>query len=299
MCLAFFGLKVKEGIEFLLLFNRDEFFERETLPLGFHHNDQELKGKLFYSLDVITQGTFLCLNIDNGNFCILLNHNFKTNPYDKSLTLKRGQIPIDFCKLEPNENDFNKFISDLDEHKAEYNGFNIIYGNMKKNILFYYTNNNEDKSMPIKLEMGEMYAITNDLIFSSNKRAEYGLQLINVTLNKEHKDEKELVESLFKDMYDNNRTLELNLPQDYDFSNFNIMSIEPEIKRNLVSSVYVNDNINQHYINYGTRHTICIMLDDAGQLKTYEYFDEFENIEDGGIKVKQRDLNNLKLYKFN
>jgi hypothetical protein len=67
------------------------------------------------------------------------------------------------------------------------------------------------------------------------------------------------------------------------------MSIEPEIKRNLVSSVYVNDNINQHY-NYGTRHTMCIMLVGIGQLKTYEYFVEFENIEEDEIKVKQRNL---------
>jgi uncharacterized protein with NRDE domain len=299
MCLAFFGVNIKPGIKFLLLFNRDEFFNRETLPLGYHYvDDPDYKDKLFYSLDVMTKGTFFCINVANGNFCILLNNNFTTNPYNKGLILKRGAIPIDFCKLDAEESEYISFLTVLDSRKNEYNGFNIVCGNMRTGYLYYYTNNSDGNPVPVALQQGQIFAITNSYLFNSNVRAEYGLSLVNKTI--EEVDEPDyLVESLFDVMYDNKRLLEVDLPN-YNPSDFNIFNILPEHRRQLVSSVYVNDNFNGFYMKYGTRHTITILLTESDELKIYEYYDDFEKDVNGiNEKIKKREKDGLKFYKFN
>ena len=47
---------------------------------NFHYDkDNMYKDCLFFPLDHISGGTFLCLNIKNGNFGLLLNNNFSEN----------------------------------------------------------------------------------------------------------------------------------------------------------------------------------------------------------------------------
>jgi len=144
ICFIYFTNNPNSKIKFIILFNREEFLKRPAESLGFHPINRQSQDFLLYPLDVPTQGTFLCLNTKNGNFCFLLNNPLKSNSYNPNCKLKRGSLPLEFCKLDDRENSWNDFFEKLNEDKAEYNGFNILCGNFKKGIVKYYTNNSED-----------------------------------------------------------------------------------------------------------------------------------------------------------
>ena len=127
LCFLYFSKNKNSKIKTLLLFNREEFLKRSSKCLGFHMNNSIYQDLLLYPLDVPTQGTFYCINIKTGNICFLLNNPRTSNKYNPDLILKRGDIPIDFCKLDSEENSWNHFIENLNSKKTEFNGFNIIF----------------------------------------------------------------------------------------------------------------------------------------------------------------------------
>jgi uncharacterized protein with NRDE domain len=290
MCLSFFGVNVNGKIKFILLFNRDEYFNRETLPLGFYCEDEEYKDKLLFPLDIISNGTFLCINKENGNFCILLNNTREDKPYDPKLTLKRGSIPIEFCKLD--NNDYDQFFKSLEEKKNEYNGYNIICGNMIIGSLFYYSNNTQEVC-PIKLQQGEIIGISNYSINYKTEKIEYGKKSLSQIIKCEDIDS--IKYSLFDLMQDQKKFCDLEILKNIFHFEFN--KIDYEVKKALLSSIYITDNINNFYFKFGTRHTICLIMDNMNILNIYEYFDEFEEIN-GVYTVKKRDKNKIKNLKY-
>ena len=144
LCFIYFTSHPNSKIKFLILFNREEFLKRPAESFGFHPIDGLKQNYLLYPLDVPTKGTYLSLNTKNGNFSFLLNNSLKSNSYNVNCRLKRGSLPLEFCKLDDQENNWNIFFEKLNKDKAEYNGFNIICGNFKNRIVKYYTNNSED-----------------------------------------------------------------------------------------------------------------------------------------------------------
>ena len=118
------GFNCHTEIKFFLLFNRDEYLNRPTIPIKLY------EGYLLYSLDEKSGGTFLCVNIKNGNFSCLLNHEFKENPYSATTKFKRGSLPIEFCK----EENFEAFFKKLKENQSLIWIYYII--NKRKFIIF-------------------------------------------------------------------------------------------------------------------------------------------------------------------
>ena len=291
MCLSFFGININGRIKFILLFNRDEYFNRETLPLGYYYDDQEFRDKLLFPLDIISNGTFLCLNKENGNFCILLNNSGENKPYDPKLTLKRGSIPIEYCKIQTNE--YTQFFKSLEEKKNEYNGYNIICGNMKEGTLYYFSNNT-DEPCPIELQQGEILGITNNSIFSKTEKIEYGKERLSEILKSEDNIDN-IKDSLFALMQDEKKFCDKEILK--NIFHFEFSNIDREIKKALLSSIYITDNINNFYFKFGTRHTICLLLDSQNILNIYEYFDEFEEIN-GVYTIKKREKNKIKNLRF-
>lgn len=66
MCIALWYLK--DG-KFVLLFNREEFSQRRTKKLGI------IKNSIACGLDLVGGGTWLAVNVSNGNIAFVTNRN--------------------------------------------------------------------------------------------------------------------------------------------------------------------------------------------------------------------------------
>lgn len=299
MCISFVSYEISGEIKFALIFNRDEFFNRETSTMGFNSTDEKYKNKLFYPLDVLSNGTFLCINIDNGNFCCLLNNNFIENPYNSSKTSKRGNISIDFCKLDNTISDYDSFFKILKETKDEYNGYNLLCGNMKTGPIYYFTNNStdyEDVDLPIVLNPKHIVGVSNYFLYNKIDKVEHGKQLVEEVLQS-YSNKDDIVINLFKIMENNKKFMNIDLVKDNYEAN---ILINKELKHYVSSSIYINDNVLDKYIEYGTRHTICLVMDKDNRLEIFEYFDEIIQNE-SCLTLKKRDINgrdNFKIYEF-
>ncbi len=317
MCITFIARNGK--YKFALLFNRDEFFHRLTYPLGFNYQKDHLyKDFLFFPLDCISGGTFLCLNVKNGNFAVLLNNNFKTIPYNPNAKLKRADLPIDFCKGDLADKDYyESFFKILEQNKMDYNGFNFLCGNMRTDELLYYTNNTENKNNNIFVEntvMTEPIALSENLLGLCNAfyddqdsiyacKVKYGKEkLEQILTSNAYETEKEFVSQLFYFMQDDKKLIcEDELPSD----KHNLLKEglkNTKLKEHLVSSIFVKDSLHNIFFEYGTRHTIIVILDYEGNLKIYEQCDEIEepveNQEKKILKISKRSEGNIKFHEF-
>jgi uncharacterized protein with NRDE domain len=267
MCITFFGFDVHPKIKFFLLFNRDEFLNRPTIPFKLYEDC------LIYSLDELTGGTFLCFNVKNGNFSCLLNNPFKENPYSDKVKFKRGMLPIEFCRVGDN---FDIFFNKLNENRSDYNGFNLLCGNIFSKKLFYYTNNEElnmfpGLSLPIILDVGKIHSIENIWIFNelfATKRGKENLKNLIDNYNGENGLSILLYSLINKVMFDGERDSSPGL----DFS---------DVKIAMHSSIFKNHYYNfidkdPLYFEFGTRQTIGIIVDSYNNLEIVECFKKIE-----------------------
>ena len=311
MCITFFSINPNKSYKFLLLFNRDEFLSRKTLPLDFHYRkDKAFKEILFYPLDCTFEGTFLCINIKNGNFCCLLNHNSEAIPFNPNAKLKRGDIPINFCLLDAERNQWENFFKNLDSTKLNYNGFNILCGNIVNENYFYYTNNYIEEDgieIPYKFASSGVYGVSNSFLSGNtiyNTKVNYGKQILEKILSKEdYINEKDFVYKLFEFMGDKTKLINCDDSETVYpklENNFLTAMHDKKIKNYIMSSLFVNDRVEKIMLEYGTRHTICILCDYENNLCIYEYFDEIHT--DQEIKNKcylaERSLDKLNEYRF-
>jgi uncharacterized protein with NRDE domain len=275
MCITFIAKDKHKKFKFILLFNRDEFLNRPTYPLGFHNEDEENKNFLFYPLDCISGGTFLCLNIKTGNFGCLLNNNFKHIPYNPNAKLKRAEIAIDYCKLNE-EKEIDQLIQKIDQNKMDYNGFNFLFGNFQNNDVYYYTNNpgqGKEMNKQIKVE-GDLIGLCNSHIEDESSvyytKVGYGKKRFEEILNN-FETEDELIDQLFKMMEDDTKLIERDPNIDLNDPN---RLLNPKLKSFIVGSLFVKHELENINFEYGTRHTIVVTLDYENRLKIYEHCDD-------------------------
>lgn len=304
MCITFLSMNSHKQYKFILLFNRDEFFNRPTSSMNFHCEEGEHKDSLMYPLDIISGGTFLCVNVKNGNFCVLLNNPFEDFPYNPNTKVKRGSIAIDFCKSEDNYADF---FTTLTQNQKEYNGFNIICGNMVSGLVYYFTNNNSGKfqetsdlvQFPMKLNF-DIFGLSNNFIHDNcsiySKKVEYGKKRIHEIIEKSSdSSEEEFIENLFSVMEDDTKLHE----GEVDTSKFTNIEKDfakyKELKNYLISSIFVRDSVDGAFYQYGTRHTIILTLDYESNFKIFEHCDDV--IQNNSIDILNKDSDYLSLGK--
>ncbi|MCL6260651.1 NRDE family protein [Aquiflexum sp. TKW24L] len=146
MCLLAFNWNNHPEYKFILVANRDEFFERPTASI-------HLWEQGFYAgKDLKAGGTWLGLH-PNGRFATLTNHRDLKNlkPDAKS----RGNLVKDFLEgnMVPLE-----YLQEIEKEKDQYDGFNLLVGSGDE--LFYLSNKKEGI---FKLENG-LYGLSNALL---------------------------------------------------------------------------------------------------------------------------------------
>lgn len=129
MCVYAFAINPNEKYKFVLMGNRDEFYERESIPAHFWEDFPDiLAGK-----DKKAGGTWLGINKNNGKIAFLTNYR-DPKKFD-SQKASRGLIVRNFLTSPAS---IQRFLIEFYAMQSAYNPFNLIFGTVDN--LFYYSN---------------------------------------------------------------------------------------------------------------------------------------------------------------
>lgn len=133
MCLIHFHYKDHPIYQFILVANRDEFYNRPTKHADFWEDEPSiLAGR-----DLLQMGTWLGVS-KNGRFAAITNFRDPTLP---ERPLSRGDIVKKFLTENTKP---EHFINNLENQRESYGGYNVIIGD--GNALLHYNNILDEKN---------------------------------------------------------------------------------------------------------------------------------------------------------
>ncbi|WP_457576656.1 NRDE family protein [Desulfomarina sp.] len=240
MCLLFISFKLTPGYRLVLASNRDEFLHRLTAPLTYIDEDKTiLAGR-----DLQGGGTWLGVN-KRGKIAAITN--FRKGGVLRSDAPSRGEIIDSYLR---NDDSAEEFLAKLQKKGREYNGFNLILGDIDK--LFYYTNQGLEKN-PAVLEPG-FYGLCNHFLDSPWPKLVRGKKLLKPVMVETENVKPAMLFSLLKDSW---RPEDNSLPE---------TGVGLEWER-LLGSIFIDGEF------YGTRSSAVITINDNGEIvfceKTY------------------------------
>lgn len=148
MCLVVFANNIHKDYKFIFAANRDEFYDRPTDQADFWIDYPDLlAGK-----DLQAGGTWMGIT-KQGKFAAITNFRDLINHKDDAPS--RGNLTLDFLveDIEPKE-----YYNNLKSTLNDFNGFNLLLGNVDK--LYYFSNKDDGLK---KLEPG-IYGLSNALL---------------------------------------------------------------------------------------------------------------------------------------
>ncbi len=158
MCLIFLSLNQHPHYKLIIAGNRDEFYERKTLPAGYWTDHPEMIG----GRDLEAGGTWLAMTT-SGRVSMITNYRDLKNikPHAPS----RGFLVSDF--LLRNDSPAH-YLNQIAPEKAKYNGFNLITGTMDE--LWYLSNYKEG----VEQITNGVHGLSNALLDTSWPKVETG-----------------------------------------------------------------------------------------------------------------------------
>ena len=144
MCLIAFAWRPDHPLPLVLAANRDEFYERASLPLG---EWADAPG-LYAGRDLQAGGTWLGVSRD-GRFAALTNIR---DPRQAKGPRSRGELPVEFLR---GALDAEAFLAGLRPRLGDYSGFNLLLGDRRR--LFFF---NSEEGCARRLAPG-LYGLSN------------------------------------------------------------------------------------------------------------------------------------------
>lgn len=130
MCVIYFAFDQRPDHPFILIANRDEFYARPSDAAAYWKDIPHLYG----GRDLQGGGTWLGVT-KSGRFSAVTNYRDPSAPQGSR---SRGDLVADFLKSEQSA---SEYLADVERHKEEYSGFNLLVGEInEKRELFYYSN---------------------------------------------------------------------------------------------------------------------------------------------------------------
>lgn len=144
MCLIVFAWRPSHALPLIVAANRDEFYDRASLPLG-HWPDAP---QIIAGLDLQGGGTWMGLT-EQGRFAALTNIR---DPSAPTGSRSRGELPANFLRgdLPP-----EAYLAEVSGHVEHYSGFNLLAGDAHG---LWYLNSRE--AVPRQLPPG-VYGLSN------------------------------------------------------------------------------------------------------------------------------------------
>jgi uncharacterized protein with NRDE domain len=225
MCLLLISYNIHAKYKLIVAANRDEFYNRPTEQAKFW----EEKPFLLAGKDLKAGGTWLGIT-KQGRFAAITNYREPQNI--KVDSPSRGELVTNFLDSSVS---LNNFAGQLYSGAESYNGYNLIFSDLKE--IFYFSNKTKKT---INLSPG-IYALSNHLLDTPWPKVEKSKLSFTSIINKEEIS----TEDLFKVMSDTSIPPDELLPD---------TGLELEIER-AVSPVFVSTPF------YGTRSSTIILID--------------------------------------
>lgn len=125
MCIVLWALGVHPVYEWVILSNRDEFYERPSLPMALWDFPKALseQPRILAGKDLKAEGTWLAIG-ENGRFAVITNYRDFSLPHRGEKT--RGGLPLAFIN-HPYPNT-SLFLDALTKEAPDYDPFNLLLG---------------------------------------------------------------------------------------------------------------------------------------------------------------------------
>ena len=223
MCLIVFAHYTHPKYPFILLANRDEYYERPTRQLGFWDKEADLIG----GRDLRAGGTWLAMN-RSGAFAAVTNVRMSiAQPHAKS----RGFLPIDFLKSSQTS---EAYMQKLLNQRRMYNGYNLL--TRKMDTIFHFNN-----QLGIINEVSPgIHGLCNASLNTSWPKLEVLKERFKLTIEKEFDKEELLNLMMDKQIVKDELLPETGITQDMERA---------------LSSIFID------MPTYGTRSTALIIID--------------------------------------
>ena len=225
MCLILLSYKMHPFYPLILAANRDEFYDRPTMPAGFWEDRPDvLAGK-----DLKEGGTWLGIT-RKGRMAALTNYR---DPFSLKLNApSRGWLIKDFlCGQEAPD----LYLERLAGQADRYNGFSLILGDPSR--LYYFSNRNG-----LVLLSPGLYGLSNRLLDTAWPKVQRGKENFATLLSQR---ERPVPEDLFALLTDQSK------PDDHELPD---TGIGWEWER-ILSSIFISSPV------YGTRSSSLLMID--------------------------------------
>jgi len=238
MCILFFAIEQHPKYPVIICANRDEFHQRPTQSMYWwpQNNNQEaiLAGK-----DLQAGGTWLGLN-KQGRFSALTNFRqpHLLDPSKKS----RGELVLSALAKKNNH-----IIGELENSADEYNGFNLVFGQLTNLFCF------DSVSQKYQSLTAGFHSLCNGALDDIWPKMALGQERLANTICSS-KSQALSIEHLFKLMQNGQQAQQEHLPQ---------TGISPDWEH-LLSSIFIVSP------EYGTRTTNIITLDNQGNINVYD-----------------------------
>lgn len=231
MCLILVSLTSHSPFPLIIASNRDEFYNRETAPMAWHHKSPAI----LHGTDLKEGGTWLGIT-EKGRIAALTNHRDPSRI--KPDATSRGWIVSRF--LEGSE-EAPAFAETLSKEKDRYNGFNLIFGTVDR--LCHYSNISDTLT---QLAPG-VHGVSNALLNTSWPKVDTGIKELAALKSPTH-------EEIFTLLANGKRPDDTLLPNTG-------MGLEWE---RLLSPLFIESEI------YGTRSSCLITMDTHRTLTAIE-----------------------------
>ncbi len=233
MCLIVLAKNVREDFPFILVGNRDEFFNRPATPLYEWDEHGIIAGR-----DLIANGTWLGIN-KKGKFAAITNYRDLKNL--KKDAPSRGLLTSEYLKndLSPEE-----YVRSIYDEAGQYNGFNLLLG-LNDDLVHF---SNVDRKITQITE--GVHGLSNALLDTSWPKVNKAKLNFTRAIANENIDETELLKVL----------LDRSMARDQDLPD---TGVPKDLERKL-SAMFIN------FPGYGTRCTSVIIKDKNGNISFSE-----------------------------
>ncbi len=180
MCLILFSHKSHKKYKFILAANRDEFYERPTLPMQWwENNDGVLAG-----IDQDKHGTWMGIS-KNGRFAALTN--YRQMPITEKFDSSRGFLVSEFLTSDISR---EEYMEQLRSCAASYDGYNLLFGEVE--TISYFSNKGAEIA---EVEPG-IYGLSNHLLDTPWPKVEAGKGRLQEIVEKDDVDTNSLFEMM-------------------------------------------------------------------------------------------------------
>lgn len=261
MCLITLAVHTHPDYPLIIAANRDEFFARETQSMRLWHDVPIIAGR-----DLEAGGTWMGVS-STGRIAMVTNYREASRV--SQAYRSRGELTTDF--LTTNEKPAT-YLSALQQHQQEYQGFNLIVGDAKdllknKPALRYCSNRLDDAATTRgtaatnnELDYG-VFSLSNALLdtpWPKTTRSTRAMEQVVSEIGSTLLTTEQIKQALFEQMRDNELADRANIPN---------TGVDPTLEYHL-SSRFVDAS--RHDYRYGTRVSTCILLNKRGEFEIQE-----------------------------